>query len=184
MDKKDTFVTVLQGKQLREFSARLITGKFKIEKVSLNRYKVTEGENNNYTLINRRSFVLLDKELYRLQSRENPLAFAIEKALDSDALEFCISKASIDAMPVKLLARTFSSAKVRLEYVSRKMDNYIIKFSLVESVSERALTDKEKEISAMFQRANANAGNPETPALPAPATTDTVDTTAKEIPAK
>ena len=70
------------------------------------------------------------------------------------------------------------------------MDNYIIKLSLVESVSERALTDKEKDIAAMFQRANesANAGNPEkqeTPALPAPEeTAQAVDTTAKTIPEK
>ena len=90
--KDDKFVTVLQGKLLREMAQRLLTGKFTIEKLSLNRYKVIEGENDNYTLINRRSFVLLDKELYKLQAKENPLAVGIEKALDSDALEFCVRK--------------------------------------------------------------------------------------------
>ena len=69
------------------------------------------------------------------------------------------------------------------------LDNYIIKLSLVESVSERALTENEQAIAAMFQRANAAAaGNPKTekPALPAPETSTNaaVDTTAKVIPAK
>ena len=187
MNKEQKFVTVLQGKSVREFAQRLVNSSYRIEQQSLNRYRVYEAQGNDYTLINRRSFVVLDKELYRLQVRQNPLAFAIEKALDNDALTFCIDKASVDKMPVKLLVKTLSSAKVRLEHVSRQLDNYIIKLSLIESVSERALTANEKDIAAMFQRANANenAGNPETetPTLPPPETT-AVDPTAKEIPAK
>ena len=189
--KEQEFVTVLQGKMVREFAQKLVTGKYTIEKVSLNRYKVIEGENvpgQAYTLINRRSFVLLDKELYKLQSRQNPLAFAIERTLDNDLLTFCISKASIDAMPLKLIARTFSSAKVALESVktSKTVSNYLITISLIPAVSERSLTEREKDIAAMFQRANAAAGNTETemPALPPPETPAAVDTTAKEIPAK
>ena len=191
--KEKEFVTVLQGKYLREYAQRLITGKYTIEQLSLNRYKVIEGENTpeqQYTLINRRSFVLLDKELYKLQSRENPLAFAIERALDNDALTFCIDKASVDKMPVKLLARTFSSAKVALESVTINAggNNYIITIELVKSVSERDLTQKELEIAEYFIKAttNAAAGNPETekPALPAPETVETIDTTATVIPAK
>ena len=189
MNKEQEFVTVLQGKLLREFAQRLVPGKFTIEKVSLNRYKVIEGENNDYTLINRRSFVLLDKELYRIQSRENPLAAAIERALDNDALEFCIDKAVVDKMPVKLLYRTFLSAKVTLENVLLKMDNYIIRFKLVPAVSERDLTQKELEIAEYFIQANtaANSGNPETEkhALPVPSeTAAAVDTTATVIPTK
>ena len=188
--KEQEFVTVLQGKYLREFAQRLVTGKFTIEKVSLNRYKVYEGENTpeqQYTLINRRSFVLLDKELYKLQAKENQLAAGIEKALDNNALEVTVRKAVIDAMNVKLIARTFSFSKVNLENVTTYLDNYVIRFSLVESVSERSLTEREKDIAAMFQ--HATAGHPETekPALPAPETsTDAaaVDTTAKEIPTK
>ena len=189
--KEKEFVTVLQGKSVREFAQRLVTGKYTIEQVTLNRYKVTEGVNTpeqQYTLINRRSFVLLDKELYKLQARENPLAFAIERTLDNDLLTFCIAKAAIDAMPVKLIARTLSSAKVTLESVktSKAVSNYLVTIALIPSVSERSLTEREKEIVAMFQRANAAAGNPETEmqALPVP---ETVDTTAKEletIPAK
>ena len=187
--KEKEFVTVLQGKSVREFAQRLVIGSYRIEKQSLNRYRVYESQGNDYTLINRRSFVLLDKEIYRLQARENKLAFAIEKALDNDALTFCIEKASIDAMPVKLLAKTFSSAKVALENVSIKMDNYIIRVTLVPSVSERDLTAKELEIAEYFSKANTTAAagkqvTPETPALPAPETADAVDTTTKVIPAK
>ena len=192
MNKEQEFVTVLQGKYLREFAQRLITGKYTIEKVTLNRYKVIEGENvpgQNYTLINRRSFVLLDKELYKIQSRENPLAFAIERALDNDALTFCIDKASVDKMPVKLITKTLSSAKVELENVSINAtgNNYLLTISLVKSVSERALTENEQNIAEMFRNAIASAaGTTETEmqALPAP---ETVETTAKEletIPAK
>ena len=185
MTKEQEFVTVLQGKSLREFAQRLVTGAYRIEQQGLNRYRVYDATGNDYTLINRRSFVLLDKELYKLQARENQLAAGIEKALDNNALEVCVKKSWINAMNFKLIARTFSSAKVRLENVTTYLDNYIIKLSLVESVSERTLTDKEKYIASMFQRANdAAAGNPETPALPAPETVETIATTAKEIPAK
>ena len=185
MNKEQEFVVSFQGKALREFAQRLVTGKFTIERQSLNRYKVIEGVNTpeqQYTLINRRSFVLLDKEIYKLQARQNPLAFAIEKALDDDALEFCISKESVDKMPVKLIARTFSSAKVALENVVLKLDNYIIRFALVPAVSERDLTQKEMEIAEYFIQANtsANAGNPEKQETPA----ETIDTTAKEVQAK
>ena len=197
-NNNDEFVTVLQGKYLREYAQRLATGKFTIEKQSLNRYKVTEGVNTpeqQYTLINRRSFVLLDKEIYRIQARKNPLAACIEKALDNDALEFCVSKYALDAMPVKLIAKTFSTAKVSLESVTinNTGSNYLLTIALVKSVSERDLTQKEQAIAEIFIKANeiaASAGNPETekPAetlvLP-PA--DTVNTTAKTvetIPAK
>ena len=185
-------VTRLQGKVVREFAQRLITGTYKIEREALNRYRVYEAPVNNVPeptfVIDRRSFVLLDKELYRLQARENPLAAGIELALDAGALEFTIRKSAIDKMPVKLIAKTFSIAKVCLENVLLKADNYIIRFTLVPAVSERDLTDKEKDIAAMFQR--ANAGNPETETpvktmiLPAPETTAAVDTTAKVIPEK
>ena len=191
-NEKKEFVTVLQGKQLREFAQKLVTGKFTIEKLSLNRYKVIEGVNTpeqQYTLINRRTFVLLDKEIYKLQAKENKLAACIEKALDSNKLEFTVRKAWIDAMNFKLIARTLSLSKVRLENVTTYIDNYIIKLSLVESISERALTERETELAAMFQRANesAAAGNPKTEmqALPVPETASAVDTTATEvIPAK
>lgn len=192
-EKKDNFVTVLQGKALREYAQRLVTSKFSIEKVSLNRYRVYEGANNDYTLINRRSFVLLDKELYKIQTRENPLAFAIERALDNDALTLCISKDAVDKMPVKLLVKTLSSAKVTLESVTINAtgNNYLLTIALVKSVSERSLTEREKDIANMFRNANAAAGNPETemPAktlvLPPPETAQAVDTTATEvIPAK
>ena len=191
-NEKKEFVTVLQGKQLREFAQKLVTGKFTIEKLSLNRYKVIEGVNTpeqQYTLINRRTFVLLDKEIYKLQAKENKLAACIEKALDSNKLEFTVRKAWIDAMNFKLIARTLSLSKVRLENVTTCIDNYIIKLSLVESISERALTERETELAAMFQRANesAAAGNPKTEmqALPVPETASAVDTTATEvIPAK
>ena len=94
--KEQEFVTVLQGKQVREMALRLVNGSYRIEKQAINRYRVYAGQCEDYTLINRRSFVLLDKELYKLQARQNPLAFAIEKALDNDALEFCIDKESVD----------------------------------------------------------------------------------------
>ena len=156
-NEKKEFVMSLQGKAVREFAQRLINCNYRIEKQSLNRYRVYDGPGDDYTLINRRSFVLLDKELYKLQARTNPLAAAIERALDSDALEFCISKASVDKMQVKLFARTFSSAKVELENVKLKADNYIICFKLVPSVSERDLTQKEMEIAEIFIQANTNA---------------------------
>ena len=167
--KEQEFVTVLQGKMVREFAQRLVTGYYRIEQKSLNRYQVYAGPGDGYTLINRRSFVLLDKELYKLQARENPLAFAIEKALDNNTLDLCVSKESIDAMPVKLLARTFSSAKVALESVAinETGNNYLLTIALIQSVSERSLTEREKELAAMFQRATA-----------------AVATTAKEIQAK
>ena len=181
-------VTRLQGKSVRDFAERLITGTYKIEREALNRYRVYEAPVNNVPeptiVIDRRSFVLLDKELYRLQARENPLAAGIEKALDDDALEFTIRKSAIDSMNVKLIARTFSSAKVCLENVAIKADNYIIRFILVPAVSERDLTDKEKAIAAMFKRAAAGNPETETPALSVPENVDTIDTTAKEIPAK
>ena len=183
-NEKKEFIMSLQGKAVREFAQKLVTCKYTIEKQSLNRYRVYTGPGDDYTLINRRSFVLLDKELYRIQSRENPLAFAIERALDNDALEFCISKVSVDKMPVKLLAKTFSSAKVTLESVLLKADNYIIRLKLVPSVSERDLTQKEMEIAEYFIQANVSDGNPETTALPQPETsTDAaaVDTTATEV---
>ena len=186
--KEQEFVVSLQGKSVREFAQRLVNSSYRIEQKSLNRYLVYEGQGEDYTLINRRSFVLLDKEIYRIQARENPLAFAIERALDNDLLTFCISKASIDAMPVKLIYRTFSNSKVTLESVTVNQAGncYLLTIALVKSVSERDLTERETEMAAMFQRANATAGNqdnPETPALPAPETT-AVDTTAKTIQAK
>ena len=149
----EEFVTVLQGKSVREMAQRLITGKYSIEKVSLNRYKVIEGENNNYTLINRRTFVLLDKEIYKLQARTNPIAACIEVALNNNALHFCVRKAAIDSLSVKLITRTFAQAKVTIVDVSTYQDNYIIRFELIESVSERALNEREKTIAAMFKNA-------------------------------
>ena len=192
MEKKE-FVTVLQGKSVREMAKRLVTGKYTIEKLSLNRYKVIEGVNNEqaYTLINRRSFVLLDKEIYKLQARENPLASGIEKALDNDALEFTVKKSAIDAMQVKLIAKTFAYSKVCIDNVLLKNDNYIIKFTLIPAVSERDLTQKELEIAEYFIKANelAAAGNPEKPAEtlvlpPAPDMVNTTAKTAKAVPAK
>ena len=189
-NEKKEFVMQLQGKSVREMAQRLVTGKFTIERQSLNRYKVIEGPDSDYTLINRRSFVLLDKEIYKLQAKDNPLAAGIERALNNDALEFCVSKSAVDKMPVKLIARTFSYSKVCLENVVLKADNYIIRFELVPAFSERDLTQKELEIAEYFIKANENAaaGNqvtPETQALPpAAATAAAVDTTAKVIPAK
>ena len=97
-------------------------------------------------------------------------------------------------MPVKLVARTFSSAKVTLSSVTINAtgNNYLLTIELVQSVSERDLTQKEMELAELFikantnDNANTNAGNPETeiPALPAPETATAVDTTAKVIPAK
>ena len=126
--KEKEFVTVLQGKYLREYAQKLSSGSYRIEKQSLNRYRVYETSCNDYTLINRRSFVLLDKELYKLQARQNPLAAGIERALDNNTLDLCISKASIDAMQIKLIARTFSSAKVALEKVATNEtgNNYLL----------------------------------------------------------
>ena len=192
--KEKEVVMQLQGKALREFAQRLVNGAYRIEKQSLNRYKVYETSCNDYTLINRRSFVLLDKELYKIQARQNPLAAGIEKALDNNTLNLCISKESIDAMPVKLIARTFSSAKVELESVTINTTGncYLLTIALVKSVSERDLTQEELEIAEIFIAANTTAAaagkqvTPETPALPAPETSTNaaVDTTAKEIPAK
>lgn len=189
--KNTEFVTVLQGKAVRETAVRLINGTWKIERESLNRYRVYEAPVNHVPestmVINRRSFVLLDKEIYRLQARENPLASGIEKALDADSLEFTIRKSAVDKMPVKLIARTFSIAKVAIENVLIKADNYIIRFTLIPTISERDLSQKELEVAEIFIQANTNAGNqvtPETPALPAPEETAQVDTTAKVIPAK
>ena len=175
-------VMQLQGKSVREFAQKLINGNYRIEQQSLNRYRVYEGPGNDYTLINRRSFVLLDKELYKIQARENPLAVGIENALNNDALEFCVKKATIDKMPVKLIAKTFASAKVCLENVVLKADNYIIRFAVVPSVSERELTQKELEVAEYFIQANTNAaaGNPETEKQELPETT-AVDTTTKEV---
>ena len=186
--KEQEFVTVLQGKSVREMAQRLVNESYRIERKSLNRYKVYEAQGEDYTLINRRSFVLLDKELYKLQSRQNPLAAGIEKALDADALEFTVRKSAIDKMPVKLIAKTFAYSKVSIENVLLKTDNYIIRFTLVPSVSEQDLTEKELAIAEYFIKANtaAAAGNPETEmqALPAPETVNTTATTVEVIPAK
>ena len=190
MNKEQEFVMQLQGKQLREYAQKLVNGSYRIEQQSLNCYKVYESQGNDYTLINRRSFVLLDKELYKLQARQNPLAVGIEKALDNNTLDLCISKESIDKMPVKLIAKTFSTAKVTLESVTINTTGncYLLTIALVKSVSERDLTQKELEIAEYFIQANTNAaaGNPETEktALPPPETAAAVDTTAKVIPAK
>ena len=189
-EKMKELVMQLQGKSVREFAKRLVTGYYKIEREALNRYRVYDAQVNNepepVALIDRRSFVLLDKELYRLQSKDNRLQAGIENALNCNKLEFCVRKSYIDTMSFKLIAKTLSYSKVQLEHVESKIDNYIIRFSLVEAVSERDLTDKEQAIAAMFTNANAAAGNPETEktALPAPETTAAVDTTAKEIPEK
>ena len=200
-NNNDEFVTVLQGKSVREMAQRLVTGKYTIEKVSLNRYKVIEGENvpgQAYTLLNRRSFVLLDKELYKLQARQNPLAFAIEKALDGEQLIFTIKKEYIDNIPVKLLVRTLSQAKVKLVDVYTTGISYLVKIDLVKSMSERELTEHEQYIADMFKNAGVyiakkktsdNQYNPEKPAEtlalpPAETDCDVVNTTAKEIPAK
>lgn len=178
-------VTRLQGKSVRECAARLITGAYKIEREALNRYRVFEGPINQVPeptlVIDRRSFVLLDKELYKLQARDNPLAAGIEKALDNNALQFCLRKASIAQLSAKLMSKTFEQAKVTLDSVSTYRDNYIIKISLVESVSERVLTDKEAAIAAMFVQAQEVAPD-EALQLPAPEITDVVETTAEEIP--
>ena len=182
-------VTRLQGKSVREMANRLMTGNFKIEKEAINRYRVYEAPVNNVPepafLIDRRSFVLLDKELYKLQARENPLAACIELALNNNALHFCVRKASIDAMNAKLIAKTFTQAKVTIVDVSTYRDNYIIRFELIESVSERALTEKEQAIFDLFKNAQEVNLDPESLQLPAPETTDgIVDTTAKVIPEK
>ena len=181
-------VTRLQGKSVRDFAERLITGTWKIEKESLNRYRVFEGPVDSIPaptlVIDRRSFVLLDKELYRLQARENPLAACIEIALNNNVLHFCVRKSSIDSLSVKLITRTFAQAKVTLVDVSTYRDNYIIGFKLIESVSERTLTDKEQAIAAMFKHAEEVNIDIQPQQLPPPATTATVDTTAKAIPAK
>ena len=195
--KMEKAITILKGKQIREMAQRLTAGNFRIEKKSLNLYAVFEGketpDQTPFMYVNRTVFVRLDSEIYKIQARQNQLAFAIEKALDDDLLTFCIDKASIDAMPVKLIAKTFSTAKVTLESVTINAtgNNYLLTISLIKSVSERDLTQKELEIAEYFIKANesAAAGNPEkpaeTPALPAPETAcDVVDTTSKVIPAK
>lgn len=187
-------ITIFRGKQIREMAERLTAGTFRIEKETLNRYAVYDSvetpDQAPAMYLNRIGFVRFDAEIYKIQARKNPLAFAIERSLDNDALEFCIDKASVDKMPVKLIARTFSSAKVTLESITVNQTGncYLLTISIVKSVSERDLTEKEQDIASMFQRANAAAGNqvtPETPALPAPETSSaSVDTTATEIPAK
>ena len=191
MDKE---ITILKGKAIREIAQRLTSGKFRIERETLNRYAVFEGNETPdqapVMYLNRVCFIRLDSELYKLQSRQNPLAFAIERALNNDALEFCIDKSSVDKMPIKLIAKTFSSAKVVLESVktSKTVSNYLLTIALVPAVSERSLTEREKEIAEIFIKANANAaaGTPETEtrALPGRETATAVDTTAKVIPAK
>ena len=189
----DVTLTMIKGKEIRELAKQLTAGTFRIEKKSLNLYAVFEGketpDQKPSMYLNRICFVRLDCEIYKILSRSNPLAFAIEKALDNDALTFCIDKALVDKMPVKLLYRTFSSAKVTLSSVTINAGgNYIITIELVKSVSERDLTQKELEIAEYFIKANTNAsaGNPKTEmqALPAPETASAVDTTAKVIPEK
>ena len=169
----EELVTMFQGKALREFAQRLVNGKYTIERQSLNRYKVIESVNNNYTLINRRTFVLLDKELYKLQARNNPLAACIEVALNNNALHFCVRKSSIDSLSVKLITKTFSQAKVTIVNVATYQDNYVIRFKLIESVSERSLNEREKAIAEMFH--NAKEVNLDI---------ETIDPTEKEIPVK
>lgn len=194
---KNKAITILKGKQIREMAERLTAGSFRIEKETLNRYAVYDSVETPDQVpalyLNRVCFIRLDAEIYKIQARQNPLAFAIEKALDNDALQFCINKESVDKMPVKLLAKTFSSAKVALESVTVNQTGncYLLTIELVKAVSERDLTQKELEIAEFFiqanTNANTNAGNqvtPEIPALPAPETAQAVDTTAKEIPAK
>ena len=185
-------VMFLQGKSVREMANRLITGNFKIEKEAINRYRVYEAPANSVPepvfVIDRRSFVLLDKEIFRLQAKDNPLSAAITTSLDNNILEVHVSKARIDLMPAKLICKTFSFAKVMPESVklSESKVNYIIKLSLIPSVSERSLTENETAIVTMFVNANTAADNPKTEmqALPVPETAQTVDTTAKEIPKK
>ena len=186
--KMEEFVTVLQGKALREFAARLVTGKFTIEKQSLNRYKVIEGESVNgvqdYTLVNRRTFVLLDKELYKLQAKDNPLQACIDRAWDENLCGY-VDKESIDAMNAKLIARTLSKAKVFIKDVtiSTSRTCYFLQFGLVQSISERELTVREQSIIDMFNNAKVfNESKLKTP--PAETITDAVDTTAETIPVK
>ena len=183
--KMEKAITILKGKAIREWAQRLTAGNFRIEKETLNLYAVYEGTETPDQVpvmyLNRICFVRLDCEIYKIQARQNKLAFAIEKALDNNILDLCISKLVIDAMPVKLIARTLSTSKVVLDKVTLNStgNNYMLTIALVKSVSERDLTDKEQAIVTMFQSANANAsaGNPET--------ADAVDTTAKEtIPVK
>ena len=191
--KMEKAITILKGKAIREMAAKLTAGSFRIEQENLNRYAVYEGsetpDQKPSMYLNRICFVRLDCEIYKIQARENPLAFAIERALDNDTLEFCIDKSSVDKMPVKLLEKTFSSAKVTLESVTINAtgNNYLLTIALVKAVSERDLTERETELAAMFQRANAAAaGNPETKAkaLPVPETAAAVDTTATVIQVK
>ena len=184
-------ITILRGKEIREMAQRLTAGSFRIEKETLNRYAVFEGtetpDQTPIMYVNRTVFVRLDSEIYKIQARQNKLAFAIERALDADSLEFCIDKASVDKMQFKLIARTLSTEKVVLDKVTLNStgNNYLLTIALVPSVSERALTERETEIAAMFKRAAA-ASNPETetPALPAPETVETTARTVETIPAK
>lgn len=188
-------ITILKGKAIRELAVKLTSGSFRIEKETLNRYAIFDGvetpDQQPAMYLNRVCFIRLDAEIYKIQSRQNQLAFAIEKALDNDALTLCISKAVVDKMPVKLLVKTLSSAKVTLSRVTINAtgNNYLLTIALVKSVSERSLTEREKDIANMFRNANAAAaaGNhvtPEMPALPPPKTAAAVDTTATVIPAK
>ena len=175
--KMEKAITILKGKAIREQAQRLVTGTFRIEKENLNRYAVYEGaeapDQVPAMYLNRVCFIRLDSEIYKIQSRQNPLAYAIEKAL-------------VDKMPVKLLVKTLSSAKVTLESVTINAtgNNYLLTIALIKAISERDLTQKELEIAEIFIKANENAaaGNPETetPAPPAPET----DCNAKVIPAK
>ena len=186
----DKAITILRGKAIREQAQRLTAGTFRIEKETLNRYAVYEGSetpNQAPTMyINRTSFVRIDAEIYKIQARQNKLAFSIEKALDNNALDLCISKLVIDSMPFKLIARTLSTAKVVLDKVTLNStgNNYLLTIALIPSVSERSLNEREKEIVAMFQRANGNAaaGNPETEMQALlPSENTVVDTTATEV---
>ena len=83
--KMEKAITILRGKQIREQAQRLAAGTFRIEKETLNRYAVYEGAETPDQVpslyINRTVFVRLDSEIYKIQARNNQLAFAIEKAL-------------------------------------------------------------------------------------------------------
>ena len=189
-------ITILKGKAIREVAKRLTAGKFRIEKENLNRYAVFEGTETPDQVpsmyLNRVCFIRLDSEIYKIQSRSNPLAFAIDRALDNDDLTVCISRSEIDNLPVKLLARTFSSAKVILDGVSLNATGncFLLRLSLVKSVSERDLTEREKDIAEMFRNAIAAAGNPEaektaeTLLLPPAETVNTTAKTVETVPAK
>ena len=183
-NEKKEFVMSLQGKALREFAQRLVTGSYRIEQQSLNRYRVYSGPGEDYTLVNRRSFVLLDTELYKLQAKDNPLQACIDRAWDDNLCGY-VDKESIDAMNAKLIARTLSKAKVFIKDVtiSTSRTCYFLQFGLVQSISERELTVREQSIIDMFNNAKVfNESKLKTP--PAETITDAVDTTAETIPVK